>query len=192
VEALEHGMPPTFGFGAPERFFSILMDASMRETSLFPLMRPEQKVISKKEAERKYKAYKIVVIANEDLGYGVTANAVGQLGISIGMFSEKKLYETKMLRDADNRIHYVDAFYAMVNLSGTQKDMTKFVMSCYANNIQIFDFSEVMRKAHGDKDMLEGYKKDRTKDIEYIAVGALVPKDFEDVFLKSLSLFADK
>jgi lysyl-tRNA synthetase class 2 len=41
VEALEHGMPPTFGFGAPERFFSILMDASMRETSLFPLMRPK-------------------------------------------------------------------------------------------------------------------------------------------------------
>jgi lysyl-tRNA synthetase class II len=49
VEALEHGMPPTFGFGAPERFFSILMDASMRETSLFPLMRPKAKTVDNKD-----------------------------------------------------------------------------------------------------------------------------------------------
>ncbi len=47
VEALEYGMPPTFGFGAPERFFSLLMDASMRETSLFPLMKPKVKEIKK-------------------------------------------------------------------------------------------------------------------------------------------------
>lgn len=40
VEALEHGMPPTFGFGVSERLFSFLMDKSIRETTLFPLMRP--------------------------------------------------------------------------------------------------------------------------------------------------------
>ncbi len=49
VEALEHGMPPAFGFGAPERFFSLLMDASMRETSLFPLMKPKVKNTQTKE-----------------------------------------------------------------------------------------------------------------------------------------------
>ncbi len=41
IEALEHGMPPTFGFGVSERLFSFLMDKSIRETSLFPLMRPK-------------------------------------------------------------------------------------------------------------------------------------------------------
>lgn len=41
VEALEYGMPPTFGFGVSERLFSFLMDKSVRETSLFPLMRPK-------------------------------------------------------------------------------------------------------------------------------------------------------
>lgn len=41
VEMLEHGMPPTFGFGFGERLFAILMDKPIRETQLFPLMRPK-------------------------------------------------------------------------------------------------------------------------------------------------------
>lgn len=40
VEALEYGMPPTFGFGVSERLFSFLMDKPIRETQIFPLMRP--------------------------------------------------------------------------------------------------------------------------------------------------------
>lgn len=43
VEMLEHGMPPTFGFGFGERFFSFLADKPIRETQLFPLMKPKEK-----------------------------------------------------------------------------------------------------------------------------------------------------
>ncbi len=42
VEMLEYGMPPTFGFGFGERFFAFLVDKPLRETQLFPLMRPKQ------------------------------------------------------------------------------------------------------------------------------------------------------
>ncbi len=42
VEALEHGMPPTTGFGFSERLFSFLANKPIRETVLFPLVRPEQ------------------------------------------------------------------------------------------------------------------------------------------------------
>jgi len=42
IEALEHGMPPTCGFGVSERLFSFLMDKPMRECQIFPLMRPKQ------------------------------------------------------------------------------------------------------------------------------------------------------
>jgi lysyl-tRNA synthetase, class II len=41
VEMLEHGMPPTFGFGFGERLFAFLMDKSTREVQLFPLMKPK-------------------------------------------------------------------------------------------------------------------------------------------------------
>lgn len=41
VEALEHGMPPTCGFGVSERLFAFLADKPIREAQLFPLMRPK-------------------------------------------------------------------------------------------------------------------------------------------------------
>ncbi len=42
VEALEHGMPPAFGFGVSERLFSFLEGVSVREGQIFPLMRPKE------------------------------------------------------------------------------------------------------------------------------------------------------
>lgn len=42
VEMLEHGMPPTCGFGFGERLFAFLVDKPIRETQLFPLMRPKE------------------------------------------------------------------------------------------------------------------------------------------------------
>lgn len=41
VEMLEHGMPPACGFGFGERLFAILEDRPIRETQLFPLMKPK-------------------------------------------------------------------------------------------------------------------------------------------------------
>ena len=40
VEALEYGMPPAAGHGFSERLFSFLMDKPIRETQIFPLMKP--------------------------------------------------------------------------------------------------------------------------------------------------------
>jgi len=41
IEAMEYGMPPTFGFGISERLFSVLNGTSIRETTIFPMMRPK-------------------------------------------------------------------------------------------------------------------------------------------------------
>lgn len=41
VEMLEHGMPPTCGFGFGERFFAFLAGKPLREVQLFPLMKPK-------------------------------------------------------------------------------------------------------------------------------------------------------
>ncbi|MBU0572467.1 lysine--tRNA ligase [Patescibacteria group bacterium] len=42
VKALEYGMPPVTGFGVSERLFSFLADKPIRETVLFPLLRPKK------------------------------------------------------------------------------------------------------------------------------------------------------
>ncbi|OGH78176.1 MAG: lysine--tRNA ligase [Candidatus Magasanikbacteria bacterium RIFOXYC2_FULL_40_16] len=41
VEMLEHGMPPTCGFGFGERLFAFMANKPLRECQLFPLMKPE-------------------------------------------------------------------------------------------------------------------------------------------------------
>ncbi|MFA5131985.1 MAG: lysine--tRNA ligase [Candidatus Paceibacterota bacterium] len=41
VEMLEHGMPPTCGFGFGERVFAFLSDRPIREVHLFPLVKPK-------------------------------------------------------------------------------------------------------------------------------------------------------
>ena len=42
VEMLEHGMPPTCGFGFGESLFAVLSGRPIRETQIFPLMRPKK------------------------------------------------------------------------------------------------------------------------------------------------------
>ncbi len=42
VEMLEHGMPPTCGYGFGERLFAFLSDKPMREIQLFPLVKPKK------------------------------------------------------------------------------------------------------------------------------------------------------
>jgi lysyl-tRNA synthetase class 2 len=42
VEMLEHGMPPTCGFGFGERLFAFMADKTLREVQMFPLMRPKE------------------------------------------------------------------------------------------------------------------------------------------------------
>ena len=43
VEALKYGMPPTCGFGISERLFAFLEGKPIRETVIFPLMKPGTK-----------------------------------------------------------------------------------------------------------------------------------------------------
>jgi lysyl-tRNA synthetase class 2 len=42
IRAMEYGMPPAFGFGMSERFFSFLENRPAHETQLFPLLRPKE------------------------------------------------------------------------------------------------------------------------------------------------------
>ena len=48
VRALEYGMPPVTGFGVSERLFSFLANKPIRETVLFPLLKPKDISVKKK------------------------------------------------------------------------------------------------------------------------------------------------
>ena len=191
VLAMEYGMPCQSGWGMwIDRIVSLLTGQdNLRDVVLFPTMKSEKKPISKKQAEKLYRSKKVVVIADESQSAGVVANAVGQLWIEIGGHCKEKLFETKILHDAEANIHYTDCLYGMTNLAGNQKQMAEFFQKCLDAGIQAFDFSDIMRKAHTDEEMLKWYKEKKTSEIGYIAVGALIPSDFEKEFLDGLQKF---
>lgn len=191
VLAMEYWMPCQSGFGMWfDRIISILTgQENLRDVVLFPLMKSEKKEVSKKELEKNYKSKKVVIIADDTQPAWVVANAIWQLWIEIWWHSNQKLFEASILHDADNRVHYTDCFYWMTNLSGSREEMAKFVMKCNEANVQVFDFSDIMRKAHHDEEMIKWYKSKKTSDIWYIAVWALIPSSFEKEFLNWLKKF---
>jgi len=191
VEALEYGCPPCSGWGMGiDRLVTLLTNQeNLRDVVLFPIMKPDQKKLTSKEAEERYRSKKCVVIADETLNAGIVANAIGQLGITIGGHTKESLFDSKILHDADKRIHYTDSLYPMTNLAGSQKDMATFAEHCYDAGIQFFDFSDIMRKAHTDEQMKKLYGEKKTGDIGYLAVGAVIPTDFDQEFLGTLTLF---
>jgi len=52
VEMLEYGMPPTCGFGVGERLFAFLENKTLREVTLFPLMKPKSDNVDVDENEK--------------------------------------------------------------------------------------------------------------------------------------------
>ncbi len=191
VAAIEYGMPPAGGMGFGIDRMAILLTGvdSIRDVIFFPTVKPIQEKLSAKEAEARYRSKKWVVIAEDKLNKGIVANALGQLGISMGGFTTTEMFDTKALPDKDGRVHYPDSLYPMANLGGSQKQMAEFAEMCYQEKIQFFDFSDIMRKAHSDEQMLREYKSKSTKEVGYIAVGALVPKGMFEKFLSKLKLY---
>ena len=63
------------------------------------------------------------------------------------------------------------------SINEAKKIMSEFIQKCIADGIEFFDFSDIMRKAHTDEQMLKGYFEKKTREVGYIAVGAIVPKD---------------
>lgn len=52
VAALEYGMPPVAGFGVSERLFAFWCDKPIRETVMFPLLKPEHAAVKSKAAKK--------------------------------------------------------------------------------------------------------------------------------------------
>lgn len=72
VEALEHGMPPTCGFGFSERLFAFFENKHVRECQLFPLMKPEYEMPeqkTKKELKERKNHTKLPISRDEALKF---------------------------------------------------------------------------------------------------------------------------
>lgn len=113
VEMLEHGMPPTCGFGFGERFFAFLEDKPLRECQYFPFMRPEKKEVSTKIIKETKVA---IVILNQKarLEKWQEMNTIGHLCASFGARNEGNLFFQDIATTADQQDIKMNIQHAIV------------------------------------------------------------------------------
>ncbi|MFC1623435.1 amino acid--tRNA ligase-related protein, partial [Patescibacteria group bacterium] len=104
VEMLEHGMPPTCGFGVGERLFAFLENKSLREVTLFPLVKPK-----KEKAE---------VIQDNDIDKNVDLSDEDILNKDLGItLEEARDLMDKHIEDHVTKLHSLESEAIMRELA---------------------------------------------------------------------------
>jgi len=167
VRALEYGMPPVSGFGVSERLFSFLADKPIKETVLFPLLRPEDVVIKEKYD---YKAKKIVAIVNSQLPAGKIANALGHMAFSAGHYSDNSLMGKEKIIDLSGVSHQGISKYPFIVLQSTKEKIK--VIAELARNLKVFvvDFPNEMFETADDNELVKELSKADNKNTIYQGV----------------------
>lgn len=98
VEMLEYGMPPTCGFGFGERLFAFLADKPLRETTLFPLVKPKLPVINN--------------VLHANTGNAIEHSEIGNSKLEIGELGINRKAAEKLLNehvgDKITRLHMIE------------------------------------------------------------------------------------
>ncbi|MGV8142917.1 MAG: lysine--tRNA ligase [Candidatus Pacearchaeota archaeon] len=170
VEALKHGMPPTCGFGVSERLFSFFEGKPMRETVIFPLMRPET---TKTNAEIKSKETKIAVaLLNKDsnLKGWEQMNTIAHLNASFAGRIGRQLFIQDLIETQDSQKLKLNIQHAIMIKSADTKSLQKLLAQASEKSIDSFVFTREMLETTDDKKVIERTRQKKNTDIEYLGV----------------------
>ena len=102
VITMEYGLPPAFGFGMSERFFSFLMNRSIRECVIFPPMKEKGEVIAK---EKEAMIAAVVINNSAGLEQWQKMNTVAHLNAAFAARTGGKLFlQDEILTKDDKKI----------------------------------------------------------------------------------------
>ncbi len=168
VEMLEHGMPPAFGFAYGDRLFSMLVGKPIRETVLFPLMKP------KEEGTKKDKEQKIAVVVlnkQSDLLPWQKMNTVAHLSASFAGRTDKKLFFADKVKTADDQAITLNIQHAIIiKECQTVAELKTLVEEAKKHKLEIAEFTREMLETTNDKKVAENTKKKDFKDVEFLGV----------------------
>ena len=173
VEMLEHGMPPTCGFGFGERLFAFLVDKPIRETQLFPLMRPKGEEKKKKET--------MVAVALINKGANLEPwqelNTVAHLNAAFGARVGKELFMQDTVATKDGKQIKLNIKNAIV-LATAQSSSEIFELAEKAKKegMEIQYFTREMIQTSNDKKVAEITLTKNADEVEYLGVLIYGPK----------------
>jgi lysyl-tRNA synthetase class 2 len=188
VEMLEHGMPPTCGFGFGERLFAFFVDKPLREVQTFPLMRPKDSVspISKKKENKVAIALINSSAITEDWQ---KLNTAAHLAASLAARSGTSLLHTDKAVTKDNKKINLNIQHAiMMKEAKTNKDLLKVIEAAHKLKLEVHEFTREMISTTSDKKVLAMTAEKNFDDIERLGILVFGPKSLVEEITKDFPL----
>ena len=190
VEMLEHGMPPTCGFGFGERLFAVLAGQSIRETVLFPLMKP---ITENQGKEKDKEMYVVTVIVNSgiELEPWQVMNTVAHLSAAFAARSKKNLFKFDSIKTGDNKNIKLNIQHAiMIKKAGSSDEIKKISNDAENEGLEVSHFTKEMIETTNDNKVVEWTKAKNYNDVEFLGVLVFGPKSKVEEITKSLELYS--
>ncbi len=190
VEMLEYGMPPCFGFGFGERYFSFLIDKPIREVQLFPLMKPKEN-----ESVEKNKKETMIAVAVLNTGAGLEKwqelNTVAHLNAAFGArVGKKELFTKDVVISKDNQQIKLNIKNAIIIKSASSsKEIQKLTTEAKEASLEVDEFIREMIETTNDKKITEITASKNLKDIEHLGVLVYGSKTIVEKLTSNLKLY---
>lgn len=168
VEMLEYGMPPTFGAASlGERFFAYLVDKPIRETQLFPLMKPKDLA---KDTKTLKKA--VAVISKEaKLEDWQSHNAVAHLAAELGVRGGSGLLKYDAVETKDGRNIPLNIQHAIViKESNKSSDLADLLSKAKNSGLSVHAFTREMLETTNDNKVREMTANKNYNEVEFLGV----------------------
>ncbi len=187
VDMLEHGMPPTCGFGFGERLFAFLVNKPLRETQLFPLMKPKDTV---PEGKKETMIACVLINKDADLEKWQELNTVAHLNAAFGARTGKSLFSRDIITSKDStdiKLNIKNAI--LVKTIPTSEEVRKLISDARNQGLQVDEFTREMIETTNDKKIVEITASKNYNDIEYLGVLVYGPKDSVSQLTKDFLLY---
>ena len=189
VDMLEHGMPPTCGFGFGERLFAFMVDKPIRETQLFPLMRPKGSEEVKKEKDTMIAV--ALINSGADLAAWQEMNAVSHLNAAFGARIGRELFTRDTINTKDGQSIKLNIKNAIIIKNAQNSDELRELADFAKNEgFEVDHFTREMLETTNDKKVAEMTLAKNADELEYLGVLVYGSKKKVDELTKDFSLYS--
>lgn len=186
VEMLEHAMPPAFGFGMGERLFATLIGKPLRETQMFPLMKPKDTGASKKSSRKI-----AVIVLNEEakLEGWQKLNTAAHLAAALAAREGKSLLFKDSVSSKDGEAIPLNIKHAIIlKKSDKSSHILTLIKEARASGLDVQEFTREMITSTSDKKVAEATAVHDWKDVERLGVLVFGDKEVVDEITKKFEL----
>lgn len=190
VEAMEYGMPPAAGFGVSERLFAVLMDKSIRETQIFPLMKEETSNLSAKDEKVTPMA---VAVINAGIGMEKwqELNTVAHLNAAYGARMGKKLFYEEHTSSKDGKEIKMNTSHAiMIKVANSNEELRGLADKAREFHLEVEEFTREMIESSDDKKVIQQMKVKNIEEIDFFGVLVFGPKKQIESLTKEFPLYS--